>query len=183
MHVAFIHGSVASGKYTIAKLVSERLGLPLFHNHLAVDAAAALFEFGTPEFVAMREEIWISGFEKAARSGRSFVFTFAPEGTVAPDFVERAVQVVRNHGGEMHFVQLTCADDEIERRIGDESRGAFGKMRSAHQYRRLREQGAFAYPPLPPAEVVVATDAMTAGEAAARVVTALAANFPTAPDP
>ena len=47
MHVFFIFGPAAAGKYTIGKLVSESLALPLFHNHLTVDLVATLFEFGS----------------------------------------------------------------------------------------------------------------------------------------
>ena len=55
MRLIFIYGPVASGKLTIARLVSERTGLPLFHNHLVVDAVAAVFPFGSEAFVILRE--------------------------------------------------------------------------------------------------------------------------------
>ena len=58
MKLAFIFGLPAVGKLTIARELAERTGWRLFHNHEAVDAALARHEFGTPGFVALREEIW-----------------------------------------------------------------------------------------------------------------------------
>jgi broad-specificity NMP kinase len=55
--VIFIHGPPAAGKLTIASLLSEMTGLPLFHNHLTVDLVKSLFEFGSPGFIKLREEI------------------------------------------------------------------------------------------------------------------------------
>ena len=57
MQVIFIHGPAASGKHTIGAELSRLTGLPLFHNHLAVDTALSLFAFGTPEFKNVRASI------------------------------------------------------------------------------------------------------------------------------
>jgi cytidylate kinase len=40
MRLIFLHGPAASGKLTVARAIAARTGLPVFHNHLAVDAAA-----------------------------------------------------------------------------------------------------------------------------------------------
>ncbi|MFD2498935.1 hypothetical protein ACFSTI_08890 [Rhizorhabdus histidinilytica] len=49
MQLVFLHGPVAAGKLTVARLVAERTGIALFHNHLVVDAVAAVFPFGSPD--------------------------------------------------------------------------------------------------------------------------------------
>ena len=46
MFVVFLYGPPASGKHTIGKRLSALLNIPLFHNHLTVDLATTLFEFG-----------------------------------------------------------------------------------------------------------------------------------------
>ena len=55
MYVIFIHGQVASGKYTVAKELRELTRLPIFHNHLTVDLVSTLFEFGRPPFVNLAD--------------------------------------------------------------------------------------------------------------------------------
>src|SRR5215211_795705 len=117
MYVPFIHGPVASGKYTVGNTLAELTGLPLFHNHLTVDLAAALFEFGSKPFVELREQIWLLAFEKAARAGQSFIFTFAPENTVRPSFIDEAETAVARHGGKIHYIELVCSESEIEARL------------------------------------------------------------------
>jgi hypothetical protein len=94
MYCVFIHGPAAADKLTVATALKARSGLPVFHNHLAVDTALSLFEFGSPGFVRLREVIWLAAFREAADSGRSFIFTFSPEASVPPAFIGAAVDVV-----------------------------------------------------------------------------------------
>ncbi|WP_204315252.1 hypothetical protein, partial [Klebsiella pneumoniae] len=67
------------------------------------------FTFGSEPFVRLREAFWLATFDEAAKAGRSMIFTFQPEATVAPDFPERARRLVTDTGGEMFFVRLTAA--------------------------------------------------------------------------
>jgi len=173
MRVVFIHGPAASGKHTIGALVAQALEVPLFHNHLAVDAALALFEFGSPGFRRMRAAIWTTAFEQAAASDRSFVFTFHPEASVDPALIEAMVASVRERGGEVVFVELSCSPAAIAQRLGQPSRHRFGKLTDPDLYRRIEESGGFAFPPLPAAALRVDTEALTPEQSAAAIVAAL----------
>jgi hypothetical protein len=167
--VVFLHGRAASGKLTVGKELSAITGLPLFHNHLTVDLALSLFEFGSPPFRLLRDEVWLAAFSVAAKAGRSFIFTFHPEATVTFESIERLVRVVEAEGGAVHFVSLECPEEEVERRIGNPSRAAFGKLTSVEQYRQLRDAGRFAFPPLPEPIVRVHTDEVDPRQAARRI--------------
>jgi hypothetical protein len=169
MHCVFIYGPVASGKLTVATAVQERSGLPLFHNHLAVDTALSLFEFGSPGFVRLRELIWLGAFREAAEAGRSFIFTFSPEASVPATFVGEAVDIIESNGGRVFFVSLTCSDAVIEERIASASRSAFRKLTSLQEYRRLRDLGAFSFPQLPEPHLTIATDSVSAEDAARQI--------------
>jgi hypothetical protein len=79
VNLLFLHGPPAAGKYTIARAVSDATGLPLFHNHLIVDAVHAVFPFGSPGFVALRERFWLDVIRAAVAENRSLIFTFQPE--------------------------------------------------------------------------------------------------------
>lgn len=168
MELIFIHGPAAAGKLTVARALAERTGLALFHNHLVVDAVGAVFPFGTPQFRKLREAFWLQTFAEAAEAGRSLIFTFAPEATVAPDFPQSAVRTVGGLGGRVRFIALICPDDEQDHRIEAESRGEFGKLRSLDLLRTLRSQGAFDYPALP-AELTIDTSQVTPAAAADRI--------------
>jgi hypothetical protein len=150
MKLVFIHGAPAVGKLTVARELSTLTGLRLFHNHLTVDLVSSLFSFGSEPFILLREEIWLAAFAEAARQQVSLIFTFNPERTVRDCFIQEAIEVVESAGGKIVFVELTCAETELERRIEDTSRKKFGKLASIEQYRSLRDAGAFQFPRLPP---------------------------------
>jgi hypothetical protein len=173
MYVVFIHGPAASGKYTIGTHLSALTGLRLFHNHLAVDAASELFEFGSKPFNVMRATIWLTAFAEAALAGRSFIFTFHPEASVDPAVIEQMVAAVESAGGAVHFVELTCPPATILQRIGNTSRTQFGKLTDPDFYQTLEAQGAFQFPALPVPVVTLDTGTLCAEEAAARIAAVL----------
>jgi len=140
MKLIFLYGAPASGKLTVARELAALTGLALFHNHLVVDAVGSVFPFGSEPFVRLREEFWLTVFREAVEADLSLIFTFAPEGTVAPDFAERVNDTVEASGGQVLFVRLTVPREEQERRIGNIDRGDFGKLRSLELLQRLREQ-------------------------------------------
>ena len=157
MKLIFIHGGAAAGKLTVARELATLTGLPLFHNHLVVDAVAAVFPFGSAPFVRLREQFWLATFSAAAEDGRSLIFTFNPELSVEPGFPERTRAAVAAFGGTMPTVRLTLPWEEQERRIDNESRGEFGKLRSLELLRQLRDNFAAAEAAMPPADLTIDT--------------------------
>jgi hypothetical protein len=155
MFVVFIHGLPASGKYTIGKIVAEKLGIPFFHNHLTVDLVGSLFAFGTPEFIKMREKIWIDCFQSAAESGESFVFTFNPESTVAAATLDKMEFAIRGSAGSIVYVELECDIEEIENRIGNSDRSEFGKLTDLEMFKKLKNDGVFDSPVMPEPAIIV----------------------------
>lgn len=149
MKLVFLHGPPAVGKLAIARELARLTGLPLFHNHLTVDLVSSLFPFGSEPFILLREKIWLEAFAQAARNDVSLIFTFNPERTVRERFIQDTLAVVHSAGVEIIFVELTCAEDELERRLVDTSRQEFGKLASVEQYRSLKDAGAFHFPKLP----------------------------------
>jgi len=147
--IIFIHGPAASGKYTIAKELSKLSGLPLFHNHLTVDLLLSLFPFGSPEFIRHRESIWQDLMTDAIARGDSVIFTFNPERTVSRDFPKTLQSLVSKAGGQVHFVEVICREEELENRMEAASRRDFMKLSSRELYRQLKQSGAFDYPPIP----------------------------------
>jgi hypothetical protein len=114
MKLIFIYGLPATGKLTVAVELAAMTGYKLFHNHLVVDLLLSVFDFGSPPFVELREDIWLSVFEQACR-GRlpGLIFTFAPEGTVRSGFIAEVKSTVAREGGEVDFVELVCPLAEL----------------------------------------------------------------------
>lgn len=169
MQLVFIYGQPASGKLTVARALARRTGLAIFHNHLIVDAVGAVFPFGSPEFVALRESMWLDVLRAAARAGRSLIFTFAPEATVAADFPDRVRAEIEGMGGKVIFVALTVTETEQQRRIDTPERAQFGKLRSRDLLRELKDVFASSMAVMPVPAVTIDTSVVLPEEAAERI--------------
>jgi len=168
MKLIFLYGPAAAGKLTVGRALQQMTGFRLFHNHLVVDMLLSVFQFGTPAFVRLREQTWLSVFEEAATDGISLIFTFAPENTVDPGFIESAIATMQNAGGKICFVELTCPVEVLEQRMENPSRAQFLKLRSVETFRELRRRGADNFP-APPADLSIDTSTVEPAEAAHRI--------------
>ncbi len=169
--LVFLYGPAAAGKLTTARALGELTGLPVFHNHLVVNAVVAVFPFGSSEFVRLRDEFWMSTFAAAAATDRSLIFTFAPERTVPSDFTDRVRACMATGDGRVHFVRLRVSDGERERRIENADRLAAGKLSSLSTLRDIvAPVGAnpWVAPPIR-ADLVLDTDT-TSAEGNARII-------------
>jgi chloramphenicol 3-O-phosphotransferase len=168
MKLIFLYGPAAAGKLTVGRALQQMTGLRLFHNHLVVDTLLSVFQFGTPSFVRLREQTWLSVFEAAAKDDISLIFTFAPENTVKAEFIDFAIATVQKAGGEICFVELTCPIQVLEQRMENPSRAQFLKLRSVETFRQLRRIGADHFPPIP-ADLSIDTSASEPAEAARKI--------------
>ncbi len=167
MKLIFIYGLPATGKLTIAQELVAITGYKLFHNHLVVDLLLSVFEFGSPEFVALREEIWLSVFHKACHSDLpGMIFTFAPEATVRPEFIGRTMSTVASAGGEVDFIELTCPLPELKRRMGGLSRLQYKKLTSVALFEQLHGEGSFDTSYMPEPKLSIDTGANQPARAA-----------------
>ena len=160
MKLIFLYGPAACGKLTVARALAARTNYPLFHNHLALDAVAAVFPFGSPSFVRLRSLYWLSMFEEAARQDRPLIFTFAPERTVPEAFIEETRAVVERHGGQVVFVELKVSP-------------ASKKIHSRDVLKKFRDGGGAAYRDIP-ADLVIDTEAFAPEAAAQEILRTLA---------
>lgn len=174
MKLIFLHGLPGVGKLTTARELARLTGFKVFHNHLAVDLVASLFEFGSRPFVELREKIWLTVFAQAASADLDgVIFTFAFDRTVRGGFIENTREVIESSGGEVLFVELRCSTAELERRIEHPSRQRFGKLCSVGQFRELKEAGAFVDPGIPAERLVVDTTELSAADAASLIASRL----------
>ena len=174
MKLIFLHGMPGVGKLTIARGLAALTGFKLFHNHLTVDLVGAVFEFGSPSFVELREKIWLDVFSKAVSDGLDgLIFTFAFEPTVSTSFIDNVRRTVETPGGEVLFVKLHCSPAELEKRLTDSSRKKFGKLTSLEQFRELEKTGAFADPGVTQDRLAIDTTNLSPSEAARRIVSKL----------
>jgi len=174
MKLIFIYGMPATGKLTVAKELVAITGYKLFHNHLVVDLLQTVFEFGSSQFVALREEFWLSIFDQACRSELpGMIFTFAPESTVRPEFIGNVIKTVSAAGGEVDFIELTCPVPELKRRMGGLSRLQYKKLTSVPLFEQLLDEGSFEADYMPEPKLSIDTGENQPARAALQIARAL----------
>lgn len=174
MPLVVIHGPPASGKLTVARLLSRLTKLKLFHNHLTVDLLLQMFDFGSPAFVTLREQIWLSVILEACTANiTGLIFTFTPERTVSTGFLNRLSDHAKCAGADVRLVELVCPEDEIEQRLARSSRKEFAKLRSVEEYRKLRAEGAFTVPATLTSDLVIDTSVVSPKVSAACIANML----------
>ena len=173
MQVIFIYGPAAAGKHTIGSALSEQLGLPLFHNHLTVDLAKSLFDFGTAGFRNLRADVWRAAFREAAKEEVSFIFTFHPEATVESSLVSELSSTIEEAGGVVFYVKLECSHATILSRIPLKSRKQFGKLTDPDLYQQIHAEGGFEFEGMPKPDLRIDTESIGPLEAAKLITEAL----------
>jgi len=165
--IIFLYGRPGVGKLTVAEHLTNETGYSLLHNHAVVDLATSLFPFGTPAFVALREILWHTCVDAALRAKTGgVIMTFAPEATVTDNFIPSLQKRVIAGMGSLHFIELKCSNEELEKRIQSEPREHFGKLRDVYKFRKLDEAGTFQKPKMPTPELVVDTTTQSPLESA-----------------
>jgi predicted kinase len=171
----YVYGPPASGKLTVATRLSELTGIPLFHNHLTVNAVLPVFAFGSPPFIEAVRAMRRGVFQAAARAGISLIYTnnSAWSGPDPRARFEEAAQAAREimagHGGRTVFVRLTASQSTLEERVANESRRAHEKLVDVVRLRELLAD--FDASPLHPDDLAIDT-ARTSPEESARIIAA-----------
>ena len=123
MNIIFLYGPPGVGKLTVARELSKQTGYRLFHNHLTRDAVHALFEPSDPEFDPLVMKLRVNLLEAAASANLpGVVFTFFYAKDEDDTLIDAFCDAVEKHGGTIKFVQLTCENEELRRRVIHPSR-------------------------------------------------------------
>jgi hypothetical protein len=175
----YIYGPPASGKLTVATRLSELTGIPLFHNHLTVNALRPVFAFGSPPFIEASRAMRRGVFEAAARAGISLIFTnnsawSGPDPRARfEEAAEAARQIMAGHGGRTVFVRLAASQPALEERVANDSRRAHEKLVDVVRLRELLAD--LDATSLHPGDLVIDTGRTNPEESARAIVAALRA--------
>jgi chloramphenicol 3-O-phosphotransferase len=173
--LVYIYGPPAAGKLTVARRLAELSGLPLFHNHLTVDAVTSVLPFGSEAFRAVLHRFRLDVFETAVSTGQSLIFTNNSAWSDRDGrrrfagFADEADRRVRAVGGSTLFVCLGAPLAALESRLGNDDRRSLGKLTDVCRLRELVEQ--YDLSPLHRTDLEIDTG-MIGPEAAARAIQA-----------
>jgi len=130
MKLIFIYGPPASGKLTIAEELSKLTGISLFHNHLTRDLVQDIYGDELEANYDLVDKLRIDVFEYCAQKGKDLIFTYVYGGLGGDEetIIKDQVDAVESHGGKVEFVELVANEEELLRRVGNESRSKHKKL-------------------------------------------------------
>ena len=132
-----LYGPPGAGKLTVARVLAERYGLRVLDNHLSVDPALRLFDFGTREFADLVERIRVALLQTAARAGLDVVSTFVYAHLIDDDHLAALIAASADAGAHVTLVQLAPSTEALEERVQAASRLGTTKITDPHVLRRL----------------------------------------------
>jgi hypothetical protein len=113
-NLIIVIGPPAVGKMTVGRALGDRIGYPLFHNHVSIEVALKFFEFGTDGFRHISESIRSAIFDAVADSELSgLIFTFAWAFNEEDDrrYVERLITRWQEKStGQIYVLELSASD-------------------------------------------------------------------------
>jgi hypothetical protein len=132
-----IYGPPGAGKLTVARALAERYGMRLLDNHLSVDPALRLFDFGTPEFGELVERIRVTLLQAAAGARLNVVSTFVYAHIIDDDHLASLAAASSDAGAHVTLVQLAPSTEALEARVQAASRVGTSKITDPDLLRRL----------------------------------------------
>lgn len=176
-----ILGPPASGKAAIGHELARLTGFRLFHNHLTADAAAALFGWGTPQYLEATAEMRLALMTRALaqRSSPSIVFTFVWAFDLPEDqrFMAELARLFTSRGHGVFYVELLASLEARLAREGSDFRVAMKPAKRdvevarqlQHDFEACFQMNSAGRFPLPGPHMRIDTEAHAPG-AAARLV-------------
>ena len=133
--IIHLNGWPGVGKYTVGKIVAERLGSRFLDNHTLLNIAIALTDRGTPAYYGLAAKTRDLAFDAILKlpSSEPVVMTGVVASGGSNDFLVenwRAILALaeRRKCG-VYSIVLSCSEEENTRRMTNEARGLHRKSR------------------------------------------------------
>jgi len=132
-----IYGPPAAGKLTVAQSLATNYGFKVLDNHLSLDVALRLFDFGTNECWELVDRLRVELLGAAGRAGVDVVSTLVFAHPSDRGHVSRLVRATEDAGALVSFVQLRPARAVLEQRVAGSSRAGTRKVQDVARLARL----------------------------------------------
>ena len=117
MEFLLIFGPPAVGKMSVGNAIESATGIPLFHNHIAIEPALRFFPFGSPAFGRIVSGLRMKIFKEVAASdlpGLCFTFVWDLDDPSDTEFVATVCKVFEDVGARITLVELQA---DLEQRL------------------------------------------------------------------
>lgn len=118
MKLIILYGPPGVGKLTVAQELARLTGFPIFHNHLSIDYAASLFEWGSPDYIRLLRSLRLFTFQQLAQLGsRGLIFTFVYTPPSSDEFIQQVLAVCQQPSIEVLFVKVEARREVLLQRV------------------------------------------------------------------
>jgi len=169
MKLLFIYGSPAVGKLTVANEIAARTDFKVFHNHLSIDCIEPVFEFGSKSFGKLIDLIRVETVREAAIIGQNLIYTFCYAKELDDAHIEKITAAAEENGGKVCFVLLTAEKSALEKRVLEESRTKYGKVKTVEMMRYFFDTYDL-FSPVPQRESLIIDNTNLSAEETARQI-------------
>ncbi len=115
MKLIIIFGPHAVGKMTVGQSLSQKTGIPLFHNHVSIELSTELLGSFNEKQMALSNalrEVVFDHVAKAHQQGLIFTFMWALDEKADEQYLHRLEKRFIDEGGEVYYIELE-ADKEV----------------------------------------------------------------------
>ena len=139
--LVLLHGPPASGKLTIAREFSDLIGARVFHNHLTLDVAKSLFNFGEPEFWDLVHDLRLMALKSYFKHGTQIaVTTWCYEEPEDHEMFVKIKSIATAANGRVLPVFLNCDIAYLESRVANAHRHEMDKLNDVEQLRKVMSE-------------------------------------------
>jgi len=139
MKLIFLYGPPAVGKLAVAHELAARTGYKVLHNHQTFDLLEPVFGAYHPHFAPLLNRLRLEIIRTTAIAGFEGLIVTHVYGPKEANFVKQVDDIVRRHGGQAHFIQLTATPEVLNSRVTDPARHEFKKLRTPDELRKLMD--------------------------------------------
>ena len=146
-NIVIIYGTVAVGKFTVAKKLHKLLDYKFFHNHHTHDLARQLFQRGDEHLNNIIEKTRFIVFREIAKAKINVVttHTYSPNfvsssGLSDPMYMKKIESIIKERGGRACFVHLIADEKKLLKRVSSVSRRDFLKLRNKEKMKKVLRQ-------------------------------------------
>lgn len=146
MKLVFIYGPPASGKLTVAKELAKITGFRLFHNHLTFDLIESIFGFEHKRFWQYNRKLRYQILRLVAKEKINLILTYCFAKGEDENKIKKMMNIIKNVGGKVYFVQLCCEKETLRKRVKASSRKKYGKVKTVKRLDVILKKQRFFHP-------------------------------------
>jgi len=136
MKLIYIYGPPAVGKLSVGKELAKLTKFKLFHAHLTADYVSSIFPLRDDITNDLKCKIAYIMFEEASKHDINIIFTkvYYPNDK---NFVKKVIQIIEKYNGEVLFIKLYCKPEKLYKRVTQNSRKAFDKVKKINHLKKI----------------------------------------------